>query len=160
VADLRALRLEALQTSLRETIVAGQLDAVRIVVETLAGEFDIMDVAAAAVKQLAAGKGDDVVEEIPSVVPGKKAPIKREVSGARERLFIGGGRKLKIRPGDIVGAIVAHTSLGAKSLGSIVIQDRHSLIDVPAASAKDVVEALQRVGIKGKKLLVRRDAKR
>ena len=162
VADLRALRLEATQASLRETIMTGNLDAVRVVVESLATEFDIMDVAAAAVRQLTARDELDVVEEIPaSTTPATaKGKVRRNVDGARERLFIGGGRKIKIRPGDIVGAIVTHTHLDAKSLGTITILDRHSLIDVPAESAQTVVEALGSRGIKGKKLLVRRDVRR
>ncbi len=159
VADLRALRLEALQARLRDAIVEGQFEGMRTVVETLAGEFDIMDVAAAAVRLLAAPQSDDV-EEIPDPKAPKPSKVRANAPGPRERLFIGGGRKLKIRPGDIVGAIVTHSSLDAKSLGSIVIQDRHSLIDVPAGSAQEVIDALQRTGIKGKKLLIRKDSKR
>jgi superfamily II DNA/RNA helicase len=51
VADLRARRMELTRAALRETILAGGLDAFRGVVESLAEEFDLMDVAAAAVKQ-------------------------------------------------------------------------------------------------------------
>ena len=50
VADLRARRLDLTRASLREQLLAGDLDDVRVVVETLAQEFDIVDIAAAAVK--------------------------------------------------------------------------------------------------------------
>ena len=160
VADLRAMRREALQASLHEAIVAGKFEGVRPVVEHLADEFDIMDVAAAAVQMLASRHGDDVAEEIPDPKAPKPSKVRANAPGPRERLFIGGGRKLKIRPGDIVGAIVTHTALEARQLGSIVILDRHSLIDVPSAAAQDVIDALGRAGIKGKKLSVRRDEKR
>ena len=50
VADLRARRLEVTHASIREHLVAGDFDDVRVVVESLAGEFDLVDVAAAAVK--------------------------------------------------------------------------------------------------------------
>jgi ATP-dependent RNA helicase DeaD len=66
VADLRARRIEMTKASLRETIVAGDLDHFRAVVDSLAQEFDIMDVAAAAVKMVDAKDGAEV-EEIPSV---------------------------------------------------------------------------------------------
>lgn len=66
VADLRARRIELTKTSLRETIVGGELDAYRAVVDSLAQEFDIMDVAAAAVKLVETRDGVDG-EEIPSV---------------------------------------------------------------------------------------------
>jgi ATP-dependent RNA helicase DeaD len=159
VADLRALRMEALQASLREVIVAGKFEATRPVVEHLAEEFDIMDVAAAAVQMIASRYGDDTAEEIPDPKSPKASKVRENAPGPRERLFIGGGRKLKIRPGDIVGAIVTHTSLEARQLGSIVILDRHSLIDVPAEAAEGIVAALMRAGIKGKKLAIRRDVK-
>jgi ATP-dependent RNA helicase DeaD len=66
VADLRARRIEMTKASLRETIVAGDLDHFRAVVDSLAQEFDIMDVAAAAVKMADAKDGGEI-EEIPSV---------------------------------------------------------------------------------------------
>ena len=66
VADLRARRIEMTKASLRETIVAGELDHFRAVVDSLAQEFDIMDVAAAAVKMADSRDGAEA-EEIPSV---------------------------------------------------------------------------------------------
>ena len=62
VADLRARRLEITRASLRERLLAGDLDHVRVVVESLANEFDIVDIAAAAVQlahAAAGGDGDD-----------------------------------------------------------------------------------------------------
>ena len=67
VADLRARRLELTRAALREQVVAGGFDQVRVVVETLAQEFDIVDVAAAAVQMVhksMGGDGDD--REIPA----------------------------------------------------------------------------------------------
>ena len=45
IADLRARRLELTRAAIREAIVGGDLDRFRVVVESLADEFDIMDVA-------------------------------------------------------------------------------------------------------------------
>ena len=50
VAELRNRRLELTGLALRETIVAGELDSFRGLVETLSSEFDPLDVAAAAAK--------------------------------------------------------------------------------------------------------------
>lgn len=72
VADLRARRLEATRASLREALVEGGLDHYRVVVESLADEFDIMDIATAAVKMLHVATGQADVEEeedIPTVEP-------------------------------------------------------------------------------------------
>ena len=52
VADLKARRLELTRASIRERLVAGDYDDVRVVVESLAEEFDLFDVAAAAIKML------------------------------------------------------------------------------------------------------------
>jgi ATP-dependent RNA helicase DeaD len=73
------------------------------------------------------------------------------------KLYVGAGRKLKVRPGDIVGAIVNETGVDATTLGGIHIFDRHSIIEVPADEADRIVAALSASTIKGKKILVRRD---
>jgi ATP-dependent RNA helicase DeaD len=76
VADLRARRIEMTKTSLREAILSGELEAFRGVVDSLAQEFDIMDVAAAAVKMADAKDGTDA-EEIPTVVLRTERPASR-----------------------------------------------------------------------------------
>jgi ATP-dependent RNA helicase DeaD len=76
-ADMRARRLELTRSSIVETLEEGELDTYRVVVETLAGEFDIMDVAAAAIKQLATRDGDATEEEIPAA----SAPSERTARG-------------------------------------------------------------------------------
>jgi ATP-dependent RNA helicase DeaD len=50
VADLRHRRLELTRASLREAVLAGELDAFRGIVGELSSELDLMDVAAAAIK--------------------------------------------------------------------------------------------------------------
>ncbi|WP_326522541.1 DEAD/DEAH box helicase [Archangium lipolyticum] len=73
VADLRARRLELVRASLREALVAGELDSYRSVVESLASEFDLVDVAAASVKLLhdaqVEGHGQEEEEDIPTLPP-------------------------------------------------------------------------------------------
>ena len=70
VAELRARRLDVTKASIREQILAGELDDVRVVVESLAEEFDIVDIAAAAVKLAhAAEAGDEPERDIPAVAP-------------------------------------------------------------------------------------------
>ena len=50
VADLRARRLELTRDALRQIVLKDDLDAFRAVVEPLGDEFDIYEVALAAVK--------------------------------------------------------------------------------------------------------------
>jgi ATP-dependent RNA helicase DeaD len=58
VADLRARQLDLTRASLRERLLAKDYDDVRVVVQTLAEEFDIVDIAAAAVKLAQAATAD------------------------------------------------------------------------------------------------------
>jgi ATP-dependent RNA helicase DeaD len=85
VADLRARRLELVRASLREALVAGELDSYRPVVESLASEFDVLEVAAAAVKLLhdaqVEGREQDE-EDIPVLPPPAEKPA-RPGKGAR-----------------------------------------------------------------------------
>ena len=193
VADLRARRLELTRASLRETILAGELDAFRVVVDSLSQEFDVMDVAAAAVKQAYDRDGGSTEEDIPTptVRPERAPRTERSSSGdrprAREtgregreresgatrakagrrertsqdwqvaRLYIGAGRKAKIRPGDLVGAIANEVGIDARAIGAIQIADRFSLVEVPEVEADSIIEALRATTIKGKKVPVRRD---
>src|SRR5258706_4152854 len=62
VADLRARQLDLTRASLRERLLAGDYEHVRVVVESLAQEFDIVDIAAAAITMAHAattGDGED-----------------------------------------------------------------------------------------------------
>ena len=220
VADLRAHRQELVKATLREAVLAGDLDKWRGIVESLAGEFDIMDVAAAAVK-LTADQEEGEEAEIPSVSlrdkparserptrdfgtrefpsrgdrparagaadrgfadrgfaergygdreegprgRGKGAPAKggprkgarREPGWDTTRLWVGGGRRLNIRPGDLVGAIANEAGLDPSSIGSIQIADSFSTVDVPSVAADAVIAALKTSTVRGKKLQVRRD---
>ena len=187
VADLRARRIETTKASLRETILAGDLDHFRAVVDSLAREFDIMDVAAAAVKMADAKDGADA-EEIPTVSLRPERPASRHdreraptpKAGSRRheaakagskaggkkritpewdvaRLYIGAGRNSNIRPADLVGAIVNEAGVDARAIGAIQITDRFALVEVPDEIADGIIETLRATTIKGKRVPVRRD---
>ncbi len=175
VADLRAKRLDITRAALRERLLAGNLDGTRVVVEALASEFDIVDIATAAV-QLAhvaiAGEGDD--HEIPAVTaaPDHRAlrreprPLKsargaaRRPEGADERfarIFVGAGRRGGVRPGDLVGAITGEAGIESRAIGAIEIADGFSLVEVPEDKADDIIAALRATKIRGLRPTVRRD---
>jgi ATP-dependent RNA helicase DeaD len=168
VADLRARRLDLTAAALRESLLADELEHFRVVVETLADEFDVMDVALAAVKlAYESGGGDDDVD-IPDVTPrpaqdrpGRRATSdKRRVKAADPgvvRLFLSIGRNAGVRPQDLVGAIAGESGLSGRDVGAIEIADRFSLVEVPAAVADNVIAALRRTTIKGRKPTVRRE---
>src|ERR1700712_3620300 len=171
VADLRARRLDLTRAALRESLLGNDLDRFRVVVETLSDEFDLMEVALAAVKLAhEAGGAVDDDAEIPQVAfrPDSGAPARggsrperpaRRPSGggAAARLFVGAGRDAGIRPGDLVGAITGETRLTGRDIGAIEIHQRFALVEVPDAAADEVVQALRATMIKGRKAPVRRD---
>ena len=173
VADLVARRLDLTRANLREAILEDELERFRVVVETLSDEFDLVQVALAAVKLAhEAGGVPDDDEDIPDVAPRSGAPSgtaragasgggprpgRPSPSGPMTRLFIGAGRKAGIRPQDLVGAIANESRLSGRQIGAIEIQDRFSLVEVPEDAADEVVAALRASTVKGKKQTVRRE---
>ncbi len=170
VADLRARRLELTRAALHESLLCeDDLERFRVVVETLTDEFDVMEVALAAVKlahEAAGGGGDE--EEIPEVAPpaareprgrgkGVGAGRGRTPAGGMVRLYVGLGRSAGIRPQDLVGAIAGESRLRGGDIGAIEISDRFSLVEVPDDAAGEVIAALRGSSIKGRKAVVRRE---
>jgi ATP-dependent RNA helicase DeaD len=177
---LRAMRLERTRTALRDSLLKDDdLDAFRVVAGPLAAEFDLFEVALAAVKLAHEASGtprDD--EEIPAVEmpsaddrrdgrksrPGDQRPpvgrAQRRASrapAATTRLFVGTGRAAGVRPQDLVGAITGQSYLSGRDIGAIEIADRFSLVEVPESAADDVVAALRRTSIRGRSATVRRE---
>jgi ATP-dependent RNA helicase DeaD len=175
VADLRAKRLERTKASLRESLLAGGLDAYRDLVASLAEEFDPLDVAAAAMRLAdpsATGSGPGADEqEIPAVAAppppraadkGKRKPFARRgpETARAAKVFVGAGRAAGVRPGDLVGAIVNEAKVDPRDVGSIQIAERFSLVEVPEPVAENVIRALRSAGVRGKKVIVRRERER
>jgi ATP-dependent RNA helicase DeaD len=171
VADLRTRRLELTRAALHETLLEGDLERFRVVMEPLADEFDVVEVALAAIKiaheaLAGTGPGADDDEEIPEIAArperarGTGAKRGREPGERVARLFVGAGRSAKLRPTDLVGAITGETRLSGREIGAIEISDRFSLVEVPESAIDEVIAALRRGSIKGKKPTIRRDAGR
>ena len=186
VSDLRNRRLELTRESLEEVLVADDHDAMRAVVESLSDEWDLMEIALAAVKMaheatVAAGGDDD--EDIPTVElrtersrkgrpdkgrggqdrgrperPAKGKPARNTHTGAdMTRLFVSAGREQRVRPGDLVGAIAGETSLKGRDIGGIDIQARFSLVEVPSDRVDEVIDGLRSTTLRGRKVTARRE---
>ena len=150
VADLKARRLEATKTALQERLVAGDFGELRPVVDALAADFDVLDIAAAAVAlahAATAREGEDQEIETPRETP---RDARREARGPRARsdkpgarLFIGAGRRSGLRPADLVGAIE--------------ITENFSLVDVPEELADEIIAAMKKASLRGQKVTIRRD---
>jgi ATP-dependent RNA helicase DeaD len=170
VADMKARRLAVTKESVRAHLVSGDFADVRGVVESLAAEFDVLDVAAAAVKlahTITARDGEEREIEAPSRKDAREAGMPRQREGKRQRgapdddtatrLFIGLGRRAGIRPADLVGAITGEAGVPSRVVGPIEISDNFSLVGVPAELADDIIAAMKKANLRGQKFTIRRD---
>ncbi len=181
VDELRAHQMEGTRAALDELLAAedrdGDMDRVRVVVESLTDEHDLMEVALAAVSlihdmRVAGADADD--REIPAVDlkderakrdrptgpkgrPAGKPGRNTHTGAPMTRLYVSAGRSGRVGPGDLVGAIAGETSLSGRDIGSIDIQDRFSLVEVPADKVDEVIEALGRTTLRGKRVSARRE---
>jgi ATP-dependent RNA helicase DeaD len=183
VADLRARRLEMTRAALRETILAGDLDHFRVCVESLAQEHDLMAIALAAVKlahQASGGDkdGEDDQDERDFAPPapatarqsagaeprearhrGSREERQREParpSGPTARVYVGAGRNVGIRPQDLVGAFANESGIEGRRIGAIEIADKYSIVELPEEALDNVVAAMKKAMIKGRKVTIRR----
>ncbi|HWA16713.1 MAG TPA: DEAD/DEAH box helicase [Gemmatimonadales bacterium] len=165
VLDAQAKQLEITAEAVREAIQAGELDRYRVVVESLAAEHDLLDIAAATVKLAhiaRTGSGASEVDIPPAPVEERRGKPrgpkpKREAGVKLARIYIGSGRKQNMRPGDIVGALTNEAGIEGKRIGAIEVTDGYSLVEVPEAVVDQVIAALRATTIKGKRQTVRRD---
>ena len=143
VAELRARRIRATVERLRAALTDGALEQSAAVVDALAGEVEMRDIALAAVQlahQAIAGAEDE--QEIPSAGGREERghrdrpahPGKRQRRGASRdtaSLYVGVGRSAGIRPADLVGAIANETELNGRDIGPITIAERYSIVIGP-----------------------------
>ena len=66
------------------------------------------------------------------------------------RLFLRVGRRDKIRPADLVGAVANEANIPGDAVGDIDIYDTFSFVEVPASLADRVLRALTRTTIRGR----------
>jgi len=88
-------------------------------------------------------------------------PSKAKSSAAPERaaamvtLYISGGRKAKVRPGDVLGALTGEAGgFDASDIGKIEIRDHFTYVAVTKAIAARAVETLSAGKIKGRRFKV------
>ena len=223
VADLRERRAEVTRGNLREALLAGGHDRFRGVVEPLSEEFDLVDIALAAISLVdgAAASPADDVELAPAFLneqsgsrsgpgghggqrpgprqgppgrqrsgggrvpafPTNRGPAGRDPGGSQGnrpgpfprgarppgpmhpsvpdgdwvQLWVGGGRRAGLRPGDLVGAIANEAGVPGSVVGAIQIFDDFALVDVQGAVVDGVADALRRARIRGQQVAVRRE---
>lgn len=82
-----------------------------------------------------------------------------ELSKEITKIYINAGKKKKIRPGDIVGAISNIEGVSADDIGIITIEDNCSYIDILNGKGNLVLNELKQSTIKGKTVRIEKAAK-
>lgn len=181
VHDVRAKRMEQTSARIREALESGEFEPYRVIAEALATDYDLTDVAAAAIKLAGATEeaGEEATEDL-NVTPATEVRGLRETKGHRKeerkgkpkdkkakggrgrggdvvRLFMPIGKKAGVRPADIVGAIANESNIPARLIGSIEISDSYSLVEVPDDQADHIIDAMRGTKIRGTAVKVRRE---
>jgi ATP-dependent RNA helicase DeaD len=151
--------------ALREVLAGDDAEHFRVAVDSLSNEYDVVQIAMAAVKlyhEATAGDTDEKASEpAKAAAPGPKAAHPWRPASASPgdmvRIYIGTGKQAGVRPQDLVGAIANEAGIAGGLIGAIQIADRFSLVEVPAEVADQVIKALGKSNIRGKKVQVRRD---
>lgn len=74
-------------------------------------------------------------------------------TGAEEgmvRLFVNIGKKDRVKPGDILGAIAGESGMPGKLVGAIDMYDKYTFVEVPREYGREVLDAMKNAKIKGR----------
>jgi ATP-dependent RNA helicase DeaD len=186
VLDVRARRMELTSAAIRTVLEGGDYGSYDVIVESLANDYDVMAIAAAAVKMAHEAKvpdvtGEDIAIQAPPTEPRHKAAARVRPTGpgsdraagtrpARKRrgrvdqnggdyvrIYVALGRRAGVRPADLVGAIANEAEIDSREIGAIDIADSFSLVEVPERSADFIVSALKRTTLRGRPVKARRE---
>ena len=149
--DVKNTKLDNMFDKIRQTIEEGGLtDMVNLVEEHVnQEEYTSMDMAAALLKMLI-GDTFDREDEVEEFHFDTDKDDSRMV-----RLFINIGKKDKIKPANILGAIAGESGMPGKLVGAIDMMDNYTFVDVPAIHAEKILKAMNdNVQIKGRRVNV------
>lgn len=104
------------------------------------------------VEQLSAYLETEIMpEELPPPDVLDQAPARPTMSTLR----VEGGKRQKLRPGDLVGAITRHENISGAQIGKIQVFDNWAYVAIERQAAKLAVQQLTEGKIKGKSFRVR-----
>jgi ATP-dependent RNA helicase DeaD len=164
IADVRAKKLEITRVAIQEAITTdtAALDRFRSVVESLAGDHDLMQVALAAVKLAhQATGGDKDADGIDDEVADTRKPSaggkpQSRLEGPIGRIYMGAGKIGGFRAEDLIGAITTSSGIREDQVGMVDMSERFSVVEIPEALLERVVHSMRKARINGRKMAVRR----
>lgn len=144
--DVKNTKLDQLFGQIRESIETGGLSEMVEIIENRINEDDMtaLDVAAALLKMTV---GDSLTEreEVEQVHFNMDDNPRGMV-----RLFINVGKKDKIKPANILGAIAGESGIPGRLVGAIDMMDNYTFVEVPAKYADAVLAAMDNAIIAGR----------
>ncbi len=108
--------------------------------------YKIKKVEAPTIEEVEEGKNLLNHKKTPSIKVDKSEHLNREIT----RIRINAGKKMKMRPGDILGAITTIPGVSGSDIGIIDVQDTCSYVEILGDKGELVMEALLTTKIKGK----------
>ena len=162
LAALKAKRLDVTRAALQARIVAGGLEETKAFVLSLGADFDLADIAAAAVAiaqeeekktEVPESRGSDVPKfrgaEGPKFRGAEVPRPTRRDDGPKTVLAFSVGDEDGVGPGDLVGAIAGESGIDSGSIGAIRINPTFSTVEVAEGLVETVMGALKGKKIRG-----------
>src|SRR3954466_520934 len=169
VDDVNAQRVEKFRDSITKALSAPGIELFRKLIEGYERDNDVpmADIAAALALQSRDGEEFLMTEpppekrrERPDRGPreaGPRKPRERRSDLATYRIAV--GKRHKVMPGAIVGAIANEGGLHRSDFGHITIKVDHSLVELPAKLSKQTLKALETTRIQGNLINLQPDFK-
>ena len=185
VADLRTKQIEMTVGSVKDALQDDDLGDYTAVLDALNGEFSERDIALAAIKLVHRARGATIDDrEIPDASDWKRDKKGRDgkgkgkfdrdnkgkgkggkfdkgrkgksFDGPKGFVHVNLGRKVGLRPGDLVGAIANEAGLSGSDIGPIKISDHYAVVGVPDSQVENIVKAMKKTSIRGQAAKLRR----
>ena len=154
-ATSRARRAQdALRDELRAEMRRGAPDRHVVALEPLLDEFDAIELAGAALRLLERTRERAAIATA-AAAASSAASAQAARPPAFTRLFVTVGTRDNVGPGDLVGMITAEGGITSAQIGKIDIRDNHSLVEVAAPVADQVVAKVSGASVKGRRIVVR-----
>lgn len=160
VDDVNAQRVEKFRDSITKAIAAPGIDLFRRLVEGYERDNDVPMADIAAALALQSRDGEEFLMTEPPPEKRRERPDRgsrddgpprkrREVRDDLATYRIAVGKRHKVMPGAIVGAIANEGGLHRSDFGHISIRENYSLVELPAKLSKQTLKALARTRIQG-----------
>lgn len=151
VNDINTIRAEKLINRVDELIADGELRSMAEIIEKHLEETDCtaLEMAAALLKLSMGEFTETALDEGLDMSEG-------EGKATRVRLFVNVGKKDRVRPGDIVGAIAGESGMPGQLIGAIKMYDNYTFVEVPGEYVEEVLQAMKHVKIKGRDIHIER----